>query len=551
MKKLIYIFLIFNFHFLIVSAQSQFQRTIGGTNHDLANSIIQTTDGGFAIAGYTFSFASGYEDIYIVKLNSSGAIQWTRTIGGIGNEIALSIIQTTDGGYAVGGWTNSFGTDYADYYILKLDTVGTLQWNRTIDRADYDYGISVVQTTDGGFALAGVSATGGVFSSDIYIVKLNASGTYQWSKTYGGSADEVAYSIIQTTDGGLVAAGYTDSYGLGGNNFYILKLDASGTLQWSRTVGGSGPNGQAYSIILTTDGGFALAGVTEAFGAGSYDMHIVKLNAGGTLQWTRTVGGSSQDWGYSIVQTSDGGFAIAGSTTSFGVNNFYTAKLNSSGTLQWSKTYGGSGIETPNSIIKTTGGGFVIAGVTNSFGAGGNDIFIVKIDSLGNTCGNSTTPATISGTGGTSGSPATTVTSQNPTVTTPASISGTGGIVTTICIVGIQPISNELPALYELYQNYPNPFNPTTKIKFSLPSPRWTSGQDLSEGGAINAHLIIYDILGREVTSLIPPLWGGKEGLSPGTYVAEFNGTDYPSGVYFYKLETTEFTNTKKMVLIK
>ncbi len=635
MKKIIYIFLIFNFHFLIVTAQPHFQKTIGGTNHDHARSIIQTTDGGFAIAGYTFSFASGYEDMYIVKLNSSGSIQWTRTVGGSGNDYALSIIQTTDGGYAVAGHTNSFGTDYADFYIVKLDAGGSLQWNRTIDRADYDYGISVVQTTDGGFAMTGVSATGGVFSGDIYVVKLDASGTYLWSKTYGGSADEVGFSIIQTTDGGLVVAGYTDSFGLGGNNFYIIKLDTSGTLQWSRTVGGSGPNGSASSIIQTTDGGFVLAGETMAFGAGSNDMHIVKLDANGTLQWTRTVGGSSQDWGYSIIQTQDGGFAVTGSTTSFGVNNFYAVKLNSSGAHVWSKTYGGSGVETPNSIIKTTDGGFVIAGETTSFGAGANDIFIVKIDSLGNTCGNTTTPSTISGTGGTLGNPSTIVVNQSPTVNTPASISGTGGILNIICStaqpplapllvsppngsynqtstirfiwnrplfaatyriqialdsifnsmvyndstltdstivvanllvnkyywwrvnaknsygtspyssvwrfgtfpVGLKHTSSEIPDNFELYNNYPNPFNPVTKIKFDLPS--------VGQRHAFDVRVVIYNILGREVAALV------DQQLKPGTYEAEFDGSNYPSGVYFYTLTTETFTQTRKMVLIK
>jgi hypothetical protein len=643
MKKIIFLLLIHICSFQIINSQTQWQRAIGGTNHDYANCIIQTNDGGYAVAGSTLSYSYGYEDMYLVKLNSSGSIQWTKTIGGTGNDIALSVIQTTDGGYALGGHTRPFGAEYYDFYIVKLDSIGSFQWNRTINRANNDYSLSIKQTTDGGFVLAGLSATGGIFSSDIYIVKLNSIGTYQWSKTYGGSNDDVAFSIIQTSEGGLAAAGYTNSFGLGGNNFYILKLDGSGTLQWSRTVGGSGPNGQAYTIIQTTDGGFALAGVTEAFGAGSYDMHIVKLDAGGTLQWTRTVGASGQDWGYSIVQANDGGFVVLGSTNSFGVLDYYTVKLNVNGTPQWSKTYGGSGIEggneVPCSIIKTNGGGFVIAGKTNSFGVGGDDMYIVKIDSLGITCGNFSTPPTISGTGGTSGSPSTIVVTQNPTVTTPTCTTGTGGILTIICppviivpaapllsappngsynqtatvrftwykslyaatyrlqvaldsqftnfafndstltdstivianltinkyywwrvnakntagtspysivwrfgtfLVGVKQIGTNIPKENKLFNNYPNPFNPITNIKFDITTPL----PPFRKGGT-NVTLKIYDVLGNEISTLV------NEQLKPGNYEVEWNGSNYASGVYYYKLIAGEYKETKKMVLIK
>jgi hypothetical protein len=318
-------------------------------------------------------------------------------------------------------------------------------------------------------------------------------------------------------------------------------------------------------------------------------------------------------------------------------------KLNGYGTPQWSKTYGGSGIEggadEPCSVIKTTGGGFVIAGKTNSFGAGANDFYIVKIDSLGNTCGNSSTPATISGTGGTLGSPPTTVVTQNPTVTNPNSIIGTGGTLTIICsplpptapilvsppngsynqsttvrftwnkslyaatyrlqvaldslftnlvvndstiadstllvinltvnkyywwrvnaknaigtspystvwkfgtfFVGLIELSNETPKEFRLYNNYPNPFNPITKIKFDIPLSRGVSADG---GRGVLIKIIIYDILGREVALIV------NETLQPGTYEVEFDGTNYPSGIYYYAINEGSFYQTKKMVLIK
>ncbi len=636
MKKIFFIFLIFNSQFLTVNSQSQFQRTIGGTNHDYANCIIQTTDGGYAVAGYTFSFSSGFEDMYIMKLNSSGSLQWARSVGGAGNDIANSVIQTTDGGFAISGHTYPFGSIYPDICILKLDSSGSLLWSRTISRANYDIATSIIQTAEGGFVITGFTATGGVFTDEIYIVKLNAGGTYLWSKTYGGSGDEIAYSIIQTSDGGFAAAGYSNSYGPF-NVFNILKTDSIGILQWSRLIGETGTGSVAYSIIQTSDGGFALAGGFTPTGTGNYDMYIVKLSSSGSIQWTRTLGGTGDDNANSIIQTTDAGFVVAGYTNSFGAGNYdmYIVKLNSGGTLQWSRTVGGTGDDQTQSIIKTTDGGFAVAGYTTSFGAGANDFYIVKFDAGGNTCGNSTSPSSLTGISGTLSSPTPTVMTQNPTVTTPAYTTGTGGTLTTICsllpplapnlvsppngalyvpstvrfiwnksfsavtyrlqvaldslfinlvvndstltdstivvtnlpvnsyywwrvnaknavgtspysavwrfgtfFVGLNQIGTEIPKEYNLYNNYPNPFNPSTNIRFDIPNAETTRR-------VVFTQLIVYDLLGREVTTLV------NKQLEPGTYEVEFYGTNYSSGVYFYKLETEYYTHTKRMVLVK
>jgi hypothetical protein len=193
---------------------------------------------------------------------------------------------------------------------------------------------------------------------------------------------------------------------------------------------------------------------------------------------------------------------------------------------------GGTGDDQAQSIMKTDDGGFFVAGYTDSFGAGAKDFYIVKFDANGNTCGNTFTPTTISGTIGTLVTPTTTETTQNPTVTSPTSTSNTGGTLTTICFVGIQPISNEIPASYELYQNYPNPFNPSTSIKFDVPKES-------------SVKLVVYDVLGKEITVLT------DHKNKAGKYEVVWDGTDYPSGVYFFKMITDEYDETKKMVLIK
>jgi len=532
MKKIFYVFLILIFQSLILNAQTQWQETFGGTSNDWAHSIIKTTDGGYVVAGKTVSFGAGDYNVYIVKLNFNGSLQWSRVVGGTSvydYADALSIIQTTDGGYIAAGNNYYLFSENCNMFIIKLDANGTLQWNKTVGGADWDIARSIIQTTDGGYAAVGGTESFGAVYCDVYIIKLDANGTLQWSKTVGLDWD-IGASIIQTTDGGYAVAGSSGPLIGTDDNFYIIKFDANGTLQWSKTVGGTNED-DAHSIIQTSDGGYAVAGNTSSFGAGLGDMYIIKLDANGILQWTRTVGGPDYDDALSIIQTADGGYAVAGETYSFGAGSYdmYIIKLDANGILQWSRTVGGSDWDVAHSIIQTTDGCYIVAGFSESFGM---KMYIVKLDGSGNTCGNSTSPASLSGTGGTT-------TSQNSTVSTPTSpfsilttIVNSGGTVTTICAIGIQPISKEIPSSFSLSQNYPNPFNPSTNIKFELPKSNYVT-------------LKIYDALGREIATLI------NEKLAPGTYEVEWNGSNYPSGVYFYRLITDNFSETKKMLMIK
>ncbi|MFI5144828.1 MAG: T9SS type A sorting domain-containing protein [Ignavibacteria bacterium] len=534
MKKFCIILLISNCSFFNISSQSLFQLAIGGAGDDYAYSIKRTTDGGYVAAGGTTSFGAGSGDFYIVKLDASGILQWTKTIGGTGDDEAKFIVQTMDGGYSVAGYTQSFGAGNSDFYIVKLDASGNLQWNRTIGGTNEDVALAIVQTTDGSYVAAGYSYSFGAGDRDYYIVKLDANGNLQWNKTFGGAYYEYGETVIQTTDGGYAMAGFTYSFGAGSGDYYIVKLDASGNFQWNRTIGGTDAD-YCLSVIQTTDGGYALAGQANSFGAGSNDFYIVKLDANGTLQWTRTVGGAALDYGESIIQTTDGGYVIGGLTYSFGAGNqdVYVVKLDAGGNLQWSRAVGGAYDDYIESIVLATDGGYVGAGHTDSFGAGSFDVYIVKLDASGNTCADTTSPPSQSGTGGTLGTPTTTITIPSPTVTTPSPTTGTGGTATTICnFVGINPMSNNIPEKFSLHQNYPNPFNPSSKIKFQI--------SKLSE-----VKLIVFDVLGREVNALV------NKQLNPGSYEVEWNGTDYSSGVYYYELTAGDYTQTKKMVLLK
>jgi hypothetical protein len=295
---------------------------IGGGNDDFGNSIIQTTDGGYAVAGSTFSFGAGGRDFYVVKLDVTGNVQWTRTIGGGSNDYGnlISIIQTSDGGYAVAGVTYSFGAGSSDVYVVKLNGSGNIQWTRTIGGGYTDSGYSIIQTTDGGYAVAGYTNSFSIGDYDVYVVKLNSSGNIQWTRVIQGFYNEEARSIIQTTDGGYVVAGFTQSFGAGSSDVYVVKLNGSGNIQWTRTIGGVNGDG-GNSIIQTSDGGYAVAGGTSSFGSGNSDVYVVKLDANGNM--SSCPGGcqvSSGGTAGSGGNASSGGTAGSGGNASSGGN---------------------------------------------------------------------------------------------------------------------------------------------------------------------------------------------------------------------------------------
>jgi len=359
------------------------QKIFGGEDSDGANSIQQTTDGGYIVAGSTYSFGSGYTDVYILKLNSNGEVEWQKTLGGEYDDEANSIQQTTDGGYIVAGWTNSFGSG-EDIYILKLDSKGEVQWQKTFGGKYNDEANSIQQTTDGGYIVAGWTNSFGSGYTDVYILKLNAKGEVEWQKTFGGERDDEANSIQQTTDGEYIVAGWTNSLGSGEQDVYILKLNSNGEVEWQKTLGGEYDD-EANSIQQTKDGGYIVAGWTYSFGSGGEDAYILKLNSNGEVEWQKTLGGEYDDEANSIQQTKDGGYIVAGWTYSFGSGgeNAYILRLNSKGDLEWQKTFGGGNYDEANSIQQTTDGGYIVAGWTYSFGSGESDIYIFKLDSKG------------------------------------------------------------------------------------------------------------------------------------------------------------------------
>jgi len=288
--------------------------TYGGSWYDWGFSVVQTGDGGYALAGMH------EEDFWLVRTDSAGNMEWNKTYDGGGvNEYARVVIQTSDGGYALAGYSDSSGAGWEDFWLVKTDEDGNTQWNKTYGGINYDWGFSVCETVDGGYALAGQTYSFGVGLGDFWLVKTDVVGNVEWNMTYGGSGDECAYSIIQTTDGSYALAGRTTLSGSDTSywDFWLIKIDSSGNVQWQKTY--SGPNCDcAYSVVQTVDGGYALAGQTYSFGVGLGDFWLVKTDADGNIQWNITCGSVNDECAYSICKTIDDGFALAGITGSFG-----------------------------------------------------------------------------------------------------------------------------------------------------------------------------------------------------------------------------------------
>ena len=366
-----------------------------------------------------------------VSSNFKGELAWVRSFGGSGAETAKAIVKTMDGGYAVLGSTNSIDGDVAgkaleenDYWLLKFDLDGNLQWTKTYGGSKEDLGQSLRQTVDGGYILTGYSmssdgdATLNRGFHDNWIIKTNSTGDLEWQSSYGFSGHDHSYDILQTRDGGYFFTGFLDitaaradgntnkgngltRHGVG--EFWGTKIDEEGSVQWRGYFGGSN-NDRAHAVVQTDDGGFVMAGFTESDDYditdthGSYDFWLVKVDGFGNLVWEQAFGGTGIDIAYDIAKTDDGGFVVVGNTFSedgdiskhHGESDIWMIKVDEDGGLVWEKTYGGTHFDLAQAVIQSNDGGFYITGNSKSSdedataNTGENDIWVLKITSSGN-----------------------------------------------------------------------------------------------------------------------------------------------------------------------
>jgi len=399
------------------------QKCVGGLSDDYVHSIQQTADGGYIVAGETFSNDRnvtgnhGLYDYWVVKLTASGTLDWQKCLGGLNNDVGKSVQQTADGGYIVAGYTYSNDGNVTgnhgliDIWVVKLDSTGSVLWEKCLGGLSSDSASSIQQTSDGGYIVAGYTnsndgnVTGNHGVEDCWIVRLDSAGTLLWQKCLGGSSSDYTSSIQQTADGGYIVAGYTWStdgnvngnHGLG--DYWVVKLGSTGTLLWQTCLGGS-QNDYAYSIQQTADSGYVVAGASYSNDGnvtgnhGNFDYWVVKLDSTGTFIWQKCLGGLNDDTGRSVRQTADGGYVIAGITISndgnvtgnHGGADYWIVKLDSSGTLLWQTCLGGLDTDRAFSIQQTADNGYIVAGASysNDGNVTGNhgieDYWVVKLN---------------------------------------------------------------------------------------------------------------------------------------------------------------------------
>lgn len=411
--------------------QLTFVKTIGGSKNDSAQSITATSDGGYAILGYTQSNDNDITDkqdesfdYWVLKFDANNQLEWQKTYGGSLDDRGSDIIQTSDGGYAILGYSFSADGDTTenaglqDYWIVKLDATGNISWEKSFGYQGADSGISMIETIDQGFLITGildVTASGGAGNSsrtanrhaggDYWVLKLNNSGNLEWSRYFGGNFTDTPYGVVQTDDNGFIIAGSSDSEdtdisgNIGTYDFWIIKVSESGNLIWEKSFGGSQID-EARAISKTDDGNYIIAGDTRSNdnnisqNKGAADLWLIKISPSGNLIWEKTIGGSSFDVARAIKSTQDNSFILSGSSRSSdmdvsenkGQNDAWILKTDNTGNLLWEITIGGSNIDFAYDIAELTDGSIIAVGDTASSDGdilenkGFTDLLIIKID---------------------------------------------------------------------------------------------------------------------------------------------------------------------------
>jgi len=527
--------------------------------------------------GTTLSYGAGGNDFWFVKTNASGAVQWSHAYGGSGQDEGWRFVQTSDGGYVLTGATTSYGAGSYDFWLVKIDAVGNVIWSRTFGGAADDHAACVIQTLDGGFAVGGHTYSYGAGGGDYWLVKTDANGNMLWNHTYGGPyLDDLNY-IVQTSDGGYALAGFSLSYGAGAQDIWLVKTDANGTMLWNHTYGGTADE-NCWGVEQTADGGYVLGGQSMSYTNGAKDMWMVKTNANGIAQWNRHFGGSSNDWCNSIHQTWDGGYILAGWTQSFGAGSLdlYMVKTDVSGNALWTRTYGGTGWDQITTVRRTSDDGYVALGWTNTWGAGQEDFWLVK------TAVDHTLPVELTvfdavAVGRTIDvrfSTATEINVSSFEIWRSETADGAFAKIAELPSQGNSSTQHDYHFadrtvreghtywyyLVDVDANgartehrdrmasatatatgtvtdftlsaYPNPFNPSTTLTFTLPE-------------ASHVKVRVYDCTGRLVVDL------ADAGFQAGEHRLTLSGGNLPIGVYLARLETPTLTLTHKLLLVK
>ncbi len=328
------------------------------SNYDFARGAFPTPDGGYIVAGHTGA-TNDLHDAYLLKLDPFGQEQWRKLFGGPAHDEVDGFAQTNDGGYILVGST--FMGNNSDVWLVKTDHLGNIEWENTYGTTAFEFGRSVIQTSDGGFAVIGRSDDGS--DVGIFLLKTDGLGNEEWSNIYGGPEEDQGWGLVEVAGQQIVLVGTTASLGAGMEDIYLAKVGLDGSFQWFQTFGGADSD-LGFSVLQASDGCLIVGGATRSFGAGDYDVYLVKASNDGILQWSQTFGGAFGEWGAFVKEMPSGGYALVGSAQSF--NNFfddiYLLRTDTDGNEIWHNTYIQDKRDVPHSLELTPDEGFIIAG---------------------------------------------------------------------------------------------------------------------------------------------------------------------------------------------
>ncbi|HBV97068.1 MAG TPA: hypothetical protein DEF36_08480 [Desulfotomaculum sp.] len=344
---------------------AEWERTWGGSMQERGLSSSQTLDGGFIVTGEIIIQNTVQRDrshILLVRFDGGGTEIWRKNLSYSGYDRGTSVLQTGDGGFIVAGTIKNFPRDDRQVCLVKVNSSGQVMWKNSYGNGSDDSGVCVRQTGDGGYIIAADSSSAEEENSQILLIKTNASGKKEWMKLFGSKEDENAACIHLTSNGGFIVAGRTYSTKTGGYDVYLFKVNQGGDLEWERTFGGNGWD-MPFSLKQTADGGYIVAGQTYS-PDGESDVYLVKTGPLGHPEWERTFGGRELDMGRSVRQNSDGGFMVAGWSKSYepGKTCFYLVKTNANGERIQEFTLEGDRFDENFYIVETSDGGYILVG---------------------------------------------------------------------------------------------------------------------------------------------------------------------------------------------
>jgi hypothetical protein len=512
-----------------LKAQPNFQKTYAFPSSSILQdgwSIVSTGDGGYAIGGFISGTGAGVWDLLLLRINSMGDTLWSKLYGGpnyegqsTGGE-PIRLRQTSDAGFILVGSTMSFGAGGFDVYVVKTDSVGTVEWSRTYGTPGIDYGHDICELANG-YVIASyhTPATG---YGNAGVIRINSNGDTLWTKKFGGPFIDMSYAVKETPYGELIIAGRCNPSSSASYDYMLLKMDANGSVIWQKAYGPSA-SGQCRFIELTADGGYIFGGNKQITGF-SQEIYIIKTDSAGNIAWSKRYGSASIDDAYDIKQTSDGGYIISGGSGSFvsssNMLNAILIRTNSVGDTIWTRSYGGGNQDIAKSVLPTSDGGFIFSGHS------GNYLYLVKTDSLGYSgCFEQATTISVSvptisvATYGSS--------SSGLSVSLPKTTTTNGYLPETILCMDIPPTSSF--TVEETTVNVaPNPLTNTASIRFS-------------NRANLKLSFELIDATGRKVYYL--------EGITGSQF--DFNRGGLKNGFYYFRLFSEQGNAASGKLILK